>query len=82
MMRLHVALVGVAQDDDSEEADAASQIPAEFQGGVDTIEILCLIDVCGQLPQTFLPKNSMYIDIAERTIDFRAESRIDLGSIK
>lgn len=34
MMRLHVALVVVAQDDDSEEADAASQIPAEFQGGV------------------------------------------------
>ena len=47
MMGLHVALVVVAQDDDSEEADAASQIPAEFQGGVDTIEI------CGQLLQHF-----------------------------
>ena len=47
MMGLHVALVVVAQDDDSEEADAASQIPAEFQGGVDTIEI------CGQLLQHY-----------------------------
>lgn len=61
MMGLHVALVVVAQDDDSEEADAASQIPAEFQGGVDTIEILCLIDVCGQLLQNiFFSKNSIY----------------------
>lgn len=61
MMGLHVALVVVAQDDDSEEADAASQIPAEFQGGVDTIEI------CGQLLQHFFSKNSMYIRRVELT---------------